>query len=84
MLLINTYMNIRGAYANLSYYTGVPFNRRIKGTLKTPENPPHKSCNALTLTEQFCPRGIQPVQVAEGVSVLTVHVPQFAESASIS
>ena len=74
MLLLNTYMNIKG----------IPFKKRIKGTLKTPENPPHKSCNALTLTEQFCPRGVHPVQVAEGVPVLTVHVPQTAESASIS
>ena len=63
-------------------YTGVPFKKKIKGTLKSPTSPPHITC--LTLTEQFCPRGVQPVQVAEGVSVLTVHVPQFAESASIS
>ena len=61
----------------------IPFKKRIKGRL-SPRNPPHKSCNALTLTEQFCPRGVHPVQVAEGVQVLTVHVPQSAESATIS
>lgn len=51
----------------------------LSESLKAPVSPPHRFDAALTLTVQCGLLGVQLVQDAEGVPVLTVHIPQSIE-----